>query len=143
MNHILGDILEVPAGSVIFHQANTAGVMGAGLAKLIRQKFPECCAVYLQACRSGAAKLGDWFSAKSSSGVWVVHLVGQETFGRTGVHTHYGALAKALFSAVHAFEGSSCYFPYRLGCGLGGGDWVVVRAILEHCYPEGTIIELR
>lgn len=143
MNHILGDILEVPAGSVIFHQANTAGVMGAGLAKQLRLKFPECCDVYLRPCKAGTVRLGDWFSAQSKSGVWVVHLIGQKTYGRTGIHTHYGALAKALFNAAPAFEALPCYFPYKLGCGLGGGDWVVVRAILEHCYPEGTIIELR
>ena len=22
-------------------------------------------------------------------------------------------------------------FPYKIGCGLGGGDWVIVRSIIE------------
>lgn len=54
MTEINGDILTIPTDgrpTVVCHQVNCKGVMGAGLAKQIREKHPEVYEAYKKKMR--------------------------------------------------------------------------------------------
>lgn len=47
LNFVNGDILKTNA-NIIVQSVNHQGVMGSGLAKQIKNKYPDCKSLYLQ-----------------------------------------------------------------------------------------------
>lgn len=137
-----GDLLEsgVP---IIVHQTNCRGVMGRGIAKTIREKYPEIFLPYHQLCMSeGRNLLGKTQFLTTHDGTIIANCFGQYNYGTTHIQTDYAALEKALFSvANYAVEEdiTRVGLPYRIGSALAGGDWdtvyqIIIRAFQD--YPE-------
>jgi O-acetyl-ADP-ribose deacetylase (regulator of RNase III) len=138
-----GDILTSTA-DVICHQVNCKGVMGAGLAKQIRDKYPDVYKHYKWHCKTfeqgvfESSLLGNIildFGKEIDNGKQIIaSLFAQDSYGREKKrYTDYEALRKSL-KALAAFLGShasTVAIPYQMGCGLGGGDWEVVFSIIE------------
>jgi O-acetyl-ADP-ribose deacetylase (regulator of RNase III) len=131
-----GDILD-SRDDVILHQVNCKGVMGAGLAKKIADAWPAVLEDYTGRFRNGPRSdlLGLSFFTQISKTPcqWVVSLFGQDGYGTDKRHTDYSALRRAIQSFVaRSYLGfSTISVPYKLGCGLGGGDWDIVKSIIE------------
>lgn len=126
----------------IAHQVNCQGVMGAGVAKALRNKYPELYSQYQEDIRLNGKEdlLGTstWF--KAQDGKTIINLFGQLYYGRSGIYTNYNALKTAIIEAVKAIQNDMmkedglqlCIaIPYGMGCGLAGGDWNKVTEILE------------
>jgi O-acetyl-ADP-ribose deacetylase (regulator of RNase III) len=128
MKIVCGDILAINHG-VIVHQVNCKKVMGAGLALQIRRKYPQHFADYMAA----EPKLGDIVVTRIHSTLYIVGIYGQYSYGRYGLHTNYSALRIAMIKAAQfaAQKNLPLYIPYGIGCGLAGGDWNRVAAILS------------
>lgn len=139
-----GNILTSNA-DVIFHQVNCQGVMGAGLAKQIREWCPKHYEDYIEYCKSKTPDdlLGWWVSTRYDSFNCISGLFGQLNYGRNGRYTDYAALERGL--AEHKrivndlyWQYPNCRFavPYKIGCGLAGGDWNIVYGILVTLFGE-------
>jgi hypothetical protein len=67
--------------------------------------------------------------------LYIVNLFGQDGYGRSERQTNYAALATALFSffrdCAQKNQDAIIRLPYGLGCGLAGGDWDMVLAIIN------------
>lgn len=128
MKIVCGDILAINHG-VIVHQVNCKKVMGAGLALQIRRKYPQHFADYMAA----EPKLGDIVVTCIHSTLYIIGVYGQYSYGRYGLHTNYSALRIAMIKAAQfaAQKNLPLYIPYGIGCGLAGGDWNRVAAILS------------
>jgi len=101
----IGDILHTEA-DVICHQVNCKGVMGAGLAKQIRNQLlsEEQYRTYQEICREyGRANLGKVIRMKTDT-YQVYNLFGEDIPTGSGVDTIYAALYKALVSALYYAE---------------------------------------
>lgn len=135
------DILTVDHG-VIVHQVNCRGVMGAGLAKAIADKYPIVKTQYLRKFYSMGWQLGNTQFVSIHPDLYVCNLAGQVTYGRENIrYTNYDAL-KIGFAEVHnfAFEHSlQVYLPYGIGCGLANGDWPTVKEIIVETIPNAII----
>ena len=143
MQIIKGDLLEIEVG-IIAHQVNCKGVMGAGLAKVLRAKYPVCFESYSRYCKAGQFKLGMVQFCKVNSQLFVCNLAGQDNYGTQSCQTDYDALATCLTKLhLKSLELNLIpYLPYRLGCGLAGGNWDVVSQLIEvHC-PNAVIVQL-
>lgn len=114
------NILDVKSG-IICHQVNCKGVMGAGLAKQIKDKYPI---VYREYLRSPMG-LGYCQIVGVDDGLDIANLFGQNNYGRYGIQTSYSALGKALDTLFRDAEYScvDVHIPYGIGCGLAGGEW--------------------
>lgn len=137
MHKIYGDILEVREGIVV-HQVNCRRVMGAGLAKKIREAYPQHYTDYMHT----APALGKIVCTKVNNSMYVVGVYGQDGYGRIGCYTDYHALRVALKS-VHTLSRQlklNVYLPYGIGCGLAGGDWSVVSSVIEESIPDAIIL---
>lgn len=139
MKFVLGNILSPNKENkcvVVCHQVNCRGVMGAGLAKQIRKKHPYVYDLYRDKCiqiQNGIGGLGDvqFCSALEYSGYVVANIFGQDGYGRDKQYTDYNALRKAFAHIAQAFPHDTIRIPYKMGCGLGGGEWPAVLQIIE------------
>lgn len=149
MKQIIGDILELlPPGGVMFHQVNTLGKFGAGLALNIRKKWPTVAADYETFCATHSPCLGDYKVSEVPDAPstqtrrrYVAHLFGQDSIGRDKLRTNYTALAEAMQQLRCDYQWRPCYFPYKMGCGLAGGNWDFVQILIEENFPDATIVK--
>ncbi len=141
MKFIDKDILTVSEG-IICHQVNTKGVMGAGLALAIKTKWPEAYEHYRSEYEAGRLNLGEVVLSAVDNPLWVAHLAAQESYG-SGVQTDYVAFRASLrhlrLLRDNVLRGLDIYLPYRIGCGLAGGDWDTVLAIIKEELPDAII----
>lgn len=138
MQIVIGDILKADA-DVIVHQVNCQGVMGKGLAKQIKDEYPEVFSVYSSACTRENTKhlLGYVQFVKVGFTRTIANLFAQERYGSpTKCHTDYDALRQCLITVNAQFKGKTVAVPYKLGCGLAGGDWEIVSKIIEETLTD-------
>jgi O-acetyl-ADP-ribose deacetylase (regulator of RNase III) len=158
MQVVTKDILTVEKG-IICQQVNCQGAMGSGIAKAIRDKWPivyESYRDYVRLHKSkGVSVLGNMDAVNVSdydandkclNNKWVANLFGQEFYGNDGKqYTSYEAFDNAL-SVLASFcihkKYPDVYFPYLIGCGLGGGDWKIVSKMIEFYFPNAIICKL-
>jgi O-acetyl-ADP-ribose deacetylase (regulator of RNase III) len=124
---------------IICHQVNCYGIMGAGLAKQIKSKYPEVFYEYLKFCSNHWNKdnlLGSSFVAKAKDGKLIANLFGQKNYGTRILQTDYNALEKAFINLKnYALQFDySIAIPYKIGCGLAGGDWDIVSKMIESIF---------
>ena len=137
------DILTVETG-IICHQVNCMGVMGSGLAKGIRNKWPEVYEAYLRFAEAGKLVLSSIQLVSINDQLAVANLAGQYRYGR-GKHTDYAALRRCLRKLENLRHNTlqdpnfPIYIPYGMGCGLGGGDWKIVEAMIYKEIPDAII----
>jgi len=138
------DITTVTEG-IICHQVNCRGVMGAGLAKKIRSKFPKVYKEYIRQYKNNNLQLGNVSFVRISitPSLFVANLCGQDEYGRQGIFTNYQAVRKCLtivaeFKGLH-LESIPIYIPDHMGCILGGGDWEKVLQIIYLTVPDAII----
>lgn len=133
-----GNILDAHE-DIICQQVNCMGVMGAGLAKQIRNKYPEVYDAYTEMCGMFSKKklFGQSQMVKCNDGKYIANIFGQLDYGTNKVQTDYKALYDGLsrvFNAViklKQYKGKSIAIPYGIGCGLAGGNWGKVYEIIE------------
>jgi hypothetical protein len=140
--------------AVLFHQTNCQAKFNAGLVKVIRQKYVEHCDDYFDQFYTDSYGppleelkqkcFGSYFETLiyKDSTDWdlygfksIVGLFGQFYYGRDKRYTNYAALTSAFLDYFKSSE--DCYseetvflVPFKIGCGLGGGDWNIVKSLL-------------
>ena len=137
VNYIKGNILDVTKG-IIVQQVNCQGVMGAGLAKQIRDKWPVVYDNYkdkVDTCQNRKDLLGNTSFSKVSidTPLYVASIFGQFNYGRSGRFTIYPVLFKGLEYIFRLSEVDKIpvYIPKGLGCGLAGGNWEFVEEYIR------------
>lgn len=154
MKTIEANLLDFPSGiNMIFHQANTENVMGAGIASQIRKRYPQAYkADKDHFVPKGRERLGNYTMAlvneeKISKDNYnlVCNLYGQMLNEDSifGVRTDYFALRDALRSCLDLhttfsgyYKDAICGFPWLMSSNLGGGDFKIVRHIVEETMEE-------
>ena len=142
-----GDILTPNTsarGVVVCHQVNCRGVMGAGLAKQVRQMYPGAYTLYKEKCaeiKQGKGGLGDvqFCYYLSQSGYIIANIFGQDGYGHSKRFTDYDALRKAFTEIAQTFPNHTIRIPYKMGCGLGGGSWPKVLRIIEEALVANEV----
>ena len=154
MKTIKGDLIEAFKNGevdVIVHQANCQGVMGSGIAKQIKQEFPEHFEDYLEVVQKNKESLEELYEKRDRGEVFktadllgtvvvtsveqgsIVAVLAQDYYGRGERHTNYAALFHGLTHVgTEALRSDlTVGIPAYIGCGLGGGDWGKVSEYVE------------
>ena len=131
-----GNIVDVESGFIL-HGCNAQGVMGSGVAKALRDKYPEIYEPYRKYCQESKISeiLGKIFCHSISQSLCIGNAITQEYYGRDGrKYVSYDALDR-VFRQISEFPGleilQKIHMP-KIGSGLGGGNWKVVEAIANH-----------
>ena len=150
----IGNLLEHVTTGIIVQQVNAQGVMGSGIAKSIREKWPVVFDEYSEHLdlldqiypthSKGDLFLGKMIPVQVGPDLWVCNIIGQQFYGKSSLvrFTSYDALDNgfrrlAKFAPLFWDNESACeiHFP-TIGCGLGGGDWGIVSAIVNKHLPD-------
>lgn len=137
------DIFKAKELCAIAHQANCFNLFGAGVAKQLADKFPRI--VDDDKCfGSPSFKVGKYsvstvypISYEQPNLIHIINLYGQY---HPGKNTNYKYLNEALrglnswlnFHALNYVVG----IPYGIGCGIGGGDWGTVEAMIKEIFDN-------
>lgn len=149
MIEVKGDITFVTHG-IIVHQVNAKGVMGAGVSLQLRDKWPAVYDDYDITYRRQELRLGHNIYTnivKNNFRLQVASMCAQEDYGVRGVrYTSYKAFKKCLKSLVmwhvSCLQGRlPVYFSHEIGCDLAGGEWVIIKPLLEEYFPKGIIMK--
>lgn len=136
MKIIYGNILEIKQG-IICHQVNCQRKAGAGLALAIRTKWPYW---FKEFSKYKNPMLGDILMTAVGHDLFVASLYAQENYGTDGRQTDYRAL-RTCFHKLRD-EQMQIYIPFKIGCGLGGGMWIIVSRIIEEELPMAVVVKL-
>lgn len=139
MKYINGNILDIDRGYIL-HQVNCKKVAGAGLALQIKEKYPTWYKLFMMT----RPMLGMATLFQVDSELYIVNLFSQFDYGTDKRHTDYGAMESALenFKDFYYNPSIPVYAPYKIGCGLAGGEWPIVRELLGRAFDDITIVKL-
>lgn len=150
MKTVKGDLIKMALDGefdVIVHGCNCFCTMGAGIAKTIKDTWSSVYAADRRTVYGDRMKLGRTTYADVEDGkLRVINAYTQYKFGTTNgvLPVDYDAIESVFTALGNAFRGASVRIGYpAIGCGLAGGDWVVVSRIIEkaldgcnHTYVE-------
>ena len=150
-----GDLLQSNL-PLIAHQTNCLGVMGAGIARSIKNKWNLVYTQYANFCK--LLKYSKELLGKCQVCITgdkhinlVANLFGEYSFTESVApyenrHTDYDALKESLVYLIAFCKSGNITeigIPYKLGCGLAGGDWDgVVYPMLQELFADDSTITL-
>ena len=140
IKHIKGDIFKSNADAIL-HQVNCQGVMGSGIAKQVKEKFPVVLEYYKSWCDNPSLKPGllgqiQIVYTDNTGRQAIINLFAQDKFGYNGCYTDYDALKKCLEKVNKQFAGKKIAIPYLMSCNRGGGNWSVVYEIIKNTLTD-------
>lgn len=130
-----GDLIQMADEGkfdVIVHGCNCHCTMGAGIAKLIKDKWPEAYAADLRTKSGDRSKLGT-FSLAQVGDLTIINLYSQYNYTRDKVDVEYEALESGFQRIREAYPGKRIGLPL-IGVGLAGGNWAIVREIIGNTF---------
>lgn len=150
-----GNLLDAQT-DVIAHQVNCQGVMGSGVAKQIKEKWPKVFEEYKCICKPtkmvvsaspvlsrmlGMCQLVD--RTGNNSGEFVANLFAQHDYGRDYKrYTNYEAIYVSLNSLKEQMDReflTSVAFPYKMSSDRGGADWDIILAMIKSVFKDTDI----
>ena len=131
IEYVTGNILLTDARHII-HGCNSKGVMGAGVAKAIRNWYPKAYQDYDDAYNSNGLRLGDIIVSIQPDDRVIHNAITQQDYGRRDdrVYVSYWAIAE-VFRKINSWGVKEIALP-KIGSGLANGDWNVISAIIEN-----------
>ena len=136
-----GNLLDFPNGIVfIAHSCNTQNIMGGGIAKQIKDRYPMVYKADCNAYFEGENTLGNfsfvWTNGEQSRGVYNMYT--QDEIGAkrsVSYEGFYCALNKVAdhieWQSKHDGEEKVLGLPYGISCGLAGGSSRIISTIIH------------
>jgi O-acetyl-ADP-ribose deacetylase (regulator of RNase III) len=146
-----GDLLNQKT-DVIAHQVNCWGVMEAGVARQIKDKYPEVYEGYKDFCHDEPKRVeisrADCLLGKcmviipDDGSPAVANLFGQDRCDGYERMTNYNAVYDSLVCLRETMEyrnWKSVSFPYGMSCGLEGGSWNIIYTMICDVFENSDI----
>lgn len=129
IQYVKGDLFMTDATHIL-HGCNAQGVMGSGIARIIRDTYPYAYKCYTERHQIQPWKLGEIQVVQCRDRI-IINAITQQFYGKDGIrYVSYDAVANAMKNVEENLYGITLAMP-MIGAGLGGGDWKVIEAIIE------------
>lgn len=147
---IQGDLLDFPKDiNVLAHSCNTRNVMGGGIARQIKERYPEAFDADSKAYFNSENKLGEFSFCKlrQDNNKRIINLYTQEDFGQ-GRQVDYESFFRSityLKEAIVCSKDAEKYvlgFPFGISCGLAGGSWNIIFSMLNEVFSGAVFTTL-
>lgn len=136
----IGNVFDTDA-KYICHQVNCKGKMASGVAKEVRERYPDVYQEYMniwkQSTGFNSSLLGHAQFVKVEPNRIIVNCFAQYNYGYDGgQYTNIKALKLALstVAAIAKQDNSKVAMPYKIGCVRGGADWSIVEPMIEEIF---------
>ena len=113
----------------LVNPVNTAGIMGAGLARTFRDRFPEMFREYQVLCRAGHFSIGSLMLWRGPDR-WVLNLPTKTSWRLPSSLDYVEAGLRRFRADYEALGITSVAFP-ALGCGCGALSWAQVHRLMD------------
>lgn len=125
---------------ILVHGCNAQGVMGSGIAKQIRERYPKAYEEYRKFCLGVFGDVDDPLGCivpVQTKGRVIINAVTQRYYGRERdiVYVSYDAVDSCMKYIDKLYEGYLEPVPIgmpKIGAGLGNGHWPVIAEIIEY-----------
>lgn len=121
VEYITGDIFTTTLPA-LGHGVNIYGVMGSGIAVLVRRNFPDIYIPYKTACENKTLLAGGFQPILTESGMWIFNMASQDKPGANASLSFLEATTETAFIFAEQQSISGFALP-RIGAGVGGLDW--------------------
>jgi O-acetyl-ADP-ribose deacetylase (regulator of RNase III) len=133
-----GDLFSYVPGynTILAHGVNCQGVMGSGVAKTFKQKYPEAFEDYLYYLKwfknnYTPQPLGKVCFTETEGKLVLASMFTQEFYGKDGKkYMSYEAFFGSFRKVADYYEESTIVMP-KIGAGLGGGDWNIIEGLMN------------
>jgi hypothetical protein len=130
--------------------------MGSGIARSIREMYPEAWASDVMATKLKTNTLGNFSFAHINASTaakhgtkikYIFNLYGQDLYGKGLRQTNYEAIYSALEGMAdtlitnklnHFDPNYTVGFPYKMGSDRGGGDFRIITRLIEVAFEDYT-----
>jgi O-acetyl-ADP-ribose deacetylase (regulator of RNase III) len=148
-----GDIIELACAGhfdAIAHGCNCFCTFGAGLARDIAVAFPNAEEADRCTLRGDKGKLGLFSVARvkiETGSFMVFNLYTQYFLGKPrepddNLETRYKAIESSLTQMRNSLPFDASIALPKIGAGLAGGNWEVIKSIIYKTVPQACIVEL-
>ncbi len=142
LNHTKGNLINLAEArefDIIVHGCNCFCTMGSGIAREIRERYPEAYEADRATSAGDMFKLGSFTSVHTGEFI-IVNAYTQYDFNRGGSRNdvfEYESFSLILRKLAYAYPNRRFGFPY-IGMGLAGGDATRILAMLENFAAQVT-----
>lgn len=140
MKIITGDVFKAKC-QYLMHVANLFHTWGAGFVVPLKKLYPEAFEADKQTKKGDGHKLGYYSSAVVNNGqLNIINLYAQTGIGNNGDPLNRNLQYDFLYDSVYRLckeislndtKESIVIACPKIGCGLGGGTWSIIQAILQ------------
>lgn len=123
---------------IIVHGCNAQGKMGSGFAKELRERYPVAFLEYRKHCESysnSIANVGSIAYAVINDNLIIANAITQKFYGYDGKkYVSYDGVDAAFKDLNKLCDNGRIvhvHFP-KIGADLGGGNWNVIKEIIDH-----------
>lgn len=132
---------------IIVHGCNAQGKMRSGVAKAIREKWPEASYdPYIKEYENNGLRVGSTILGVTSCGKIIANAITQEFYGYDGkLYLSYDALIE-VFSYIDNNilsahdDGYETIAMPKIGSGLAGGNWEIIEEIISTCFVNRNVV---
>ena len=141
----VGNLLDVTSGHIV-HGCNAQGVMGSGVALAVKKKYIGVYGDYRKRHETTGLELGAAYPVTVAENELILwNAITQNLYGIGVRQVSYDAIQTCfehINTVVGQYEG---YFPTEIhipaiGAGLGGGNWEIIREIIEQTVTYPTTL---
>jgi O-acetyl-ADP-ribose deacetylase (regulator of RNase III) len=138
IEYLKGDLFSYVPGynTILAHGVNCQGVMGSGVAKTFKEKYPQAFKDYLYylKCFKDSLQiqpLGEVCFTETRDKLLLASMFTQEFYGKDGKkYMSYEAFFNSFRKVADHYEESTIVMP-KIGAGLGGGDWNIIEGLMN------------
>lgn len=135
---VKGDVFSGEHAKVVAHGCNTVGAMGAGVAAIVREKYPRAHTEYQKLCKSrdfypGAAQYVDvgWPWAQNTDQITGIYNLATQANPGPNADLKLIQIAFTNMAQHAAHKGIETIAIPRIGCGIGGLEWFHVEGAIR------------
>lgn len=150
INEIRGNLLDTHC-KIIAHGVNCQNIMGSGVARALYEKWPQVKELYhswfekYDAGDKGIKALGQVDDLHLKSGKVIINCFTQQFYGTDNIRylsydALYTCMTKLYLICVY-YQINEIAMP-KIGCGLAGGEWPIVKAIIEEVFPKNFTVNI-
>jgi O-acetyl-ADP-ribose deacetylase (regulator of RNase III) len=144
LNYQKGDMFKSNF-KYLAHGCNSQGVMGSGVAAIVRKQYPDGYEKYRKYCEKYAGQTRDPLGAvieyyDEPTSVMLFNMITQANFGSDTKtrYVSYDAIADAFLYVNKNYPGICLAIP-KIGAGLGNGNWEIIEKIIIETTKNITV----